>query len=972
MHFCTQASCAAGPDDLSPALLKDGGGLPSQFLSSLFDPIWRITGDRHPTLGHDWLLRLDFRPIRSWLDARPASVPNFWPILPGMDSSTVAAPDCERCKIWLPMCVSGVLAVSFHPDCLNECLGVYVPRYGSEASVLNTDAMLLITMICTPESSLVAASLTQTVVQASLNTSWCKKYRPVVAPFRCQAATPPEGSTSAGILPVCPSLDGKLRGTGRVQDCMSHKRIPVIVVDAHNEVIACHLSHVTQLQVLSYIYRLIGAKRIPFSGIKLLHFDSHPDMGSPALKACEIRQNPHDLVHKTSIEDWIIPMIYAGHVDHVIWLHPHWSNQLCNRRPTCYTVGEDKETKRLGLDIPESYFYDDGVFCSEEDMNTRVKFGLTVASVHETNTLCKVCTDIVCVLLNQPFILDIDLDVFSTQNPFMELIDHLYASPPSLSIPLSPREINNPAVVLAHSVACARVLNGARRRQLTRLRQWLQCWESETLPPSSAIVLWPRELADLSKLVLSLEDIEMSNTVRQAVMETLRLASNRLSIVAEPPLLALGSEEKYVEEALSKLNATCAGDALQSSKAIGLRRVYSQIEESRSTLLSHRCYPGVPVKRRMSSPNCVCLDIQAKLKLRPFDSATVAPSTGNLSEVVDVERPMDVDADGSSSCTVPEPNVNRDLKVILTKLDDSLLSELTPSEPGPESEASVGKNKPVAEGEVTPLCFMHYLWSGVANHDQDPLPHYVSTVQEQQEMREVIEGFLNRLHNPCVITIARSVNDNYTPTNQVQSLQLSLLQALERVYGQDLLSVTLDYENSEADANHLKTLGFHVVSPEEQSFASRRISPISSARSDATVGGYRNEPGRKDITNARHAKDWQICLSDEFTRIVFYSFNQPSDVNPHWDEIATFLHCTGSFVCGRCLQAHSSTGYQNEQCHFLNLGEISQSVVNIPWPYDLLHKVRIRVRADREVSWTCKVKEMKKSQKAGVPEDYFS
>ncbi|KAG5445221.1 UPF0489 protein C5orf22, variant 3 [Clonorchis sinensis] len=560
---------------------------------------------------------------------------------------------------------------------------------------------------------------------------------------------------------------------------------------------------------------------------------------------------------KTSIEDWIIPMIYAGHIDHVIWLHPHWSNQLCNRRPTCYTVGEDKETKRLGLDIPEPYFYDDGVFCSEEDMNTRVKFGLTVASVHETNTLCKVCTDIVCVLLNQPFILDIDLDVFSTQNPFankftkdqMELIDHLYAPPPSLNIPLSPREINNPAVVLAHSVACARVLNGARRRQLTRLRQWLQCWESETLPPSSAIVVWPRELADLSKLVLSLEDIEMSNTVRQAVMETLRLASNRLSIVAEPPLLALGSEEKYVEEALAKLNATCAGDALQSSKAIGLRRVYSQIEESRSTLLSHRCYPGVPMKRRMSSPNCVCVDIQAKLKLRPFDSATGAPSTGNLplSEVVDVERPMDVDADGSSSCAEAEPNVNRDLKVILTKLDDSLLSELTPSEPDPESEVAVGKNKPAAEGEVTPLCFMHYLWSGVANHDQDPLPHYVSTVQEQQEMREVIEGFLNRLHNPCVITVARSVNDNYTPADQVQSLQLGLLQALERVYGQDLLSVTLDYENSEADANHLKSLGFHVVSPEEQSFASRRISPISSARSDATVGGYRNEPGRKDI-----------------------------------------------------------------------------------------------------------------------------
>ncbi|GAA56111.1 UPF0489 protein C5orf22 homolog [Clonorchis sinensis] len=506
----------------------------------------------------------------------------------------------------------------------------------------------------------------------------------------------------------------------------------------------------------------------------------------------------------------------------------------------------------------------------------------------------------------------------------MELIDHLYAPPPSLNIPLSPREINNPAVVLAHSVACARVLNGARRRQLTRLRQWLQCWESETLPPSSAIVVWPRELADLSKLVLSLEDIEMSNTVRQAVMETLRLASNRLSIVAEPPLLALGSEEKYVEEALAKLNATCAGDALQSSKAIGLRRVYSQIEESRSTLLSHRCYPGVPMKRRMSSPNCVCVDIQAKLKLRPFDSATGAPSTGNLplSEVVDVERPMDVDADGSSSCAEAEPNVNRDLKVILTKLDDSLLSELTPSEPDPESEVAVGKNKPAAEGEVTPLCFMHYLWSGVANHDQDPLPHYVSTVQEQQEMREVIEGFLNRLHNPCVITVARSVNDNYTPADQVQSLQLGLLQALERVYGQDLLSVTLDYENSEADANHLKSLGFHVVSPEEQSFASRRISPISSARSDATVamqliGPHPTSCDGHSVQQSLRQANGETEGSDELKRMSFSEFVASlatgNNIGSSAESVPAMVQRTGSAFHG--LGAMSPKSFHDKESH---------------------------------------------------------
>lgn len=57
-----------------------------------------------------------------------------------------------------------------------------------------------------------------------------------------------------------------------------------------------------------------------------------------------------------------------------------------------------------------------------------------------------------------------------------------------------------------------------------------------------------------------------------------------------------------------------------------------------------------------------------------------------------------------------------------------------------------------------------------------------------------MEGLLNRLHNPCMITIARSVYDGYTPTDQVSTIQLGLLQMLDRVYGRNLLSVTLDYE----------------------------------------------------------------------------------------------------------------------------------------------------------------------------------
>ena len=44
--------------------------------------------------------------------------------------------------------------------------------------------------------------------------------------------------------------------------------LPVHVVEDHND-------------ALPWIYRAIGSKRIPFCDNKMIHFDSHPDLGIP-------------------------------------------------------------------------------------------------------------------------------------------------------------------------------------------------------------------------------------------------------------------------------------------------------------------------------------------------------------------------------------------------------------------------------------------------------------------------------------------------------------------------------------------------------------------------------------------------------------------------------------------------------------------------------------------------------------------
>lgn len=67
-------------------------------------------------------------------------------------------------------------------------------------------------------------------------------------------------------------------------------------------------------------------------------------------------------------------------------------------------------------------------------------------------------------------------------------------------------------------------------------------------------------------------------------------------------------------------------------------------------------------------------------------------------------------------------------------------------------------------------------------------------MEEQTELIGGLESLLNRMHNPSLITIARSSLDGYTPTNQVSNIQMQFFEALRRIYGVELLTVALDYD----------------------------------------------------------------------------------------------------------------------------------------------------------------------------------
>lgn len=107
-------------------------------------------------------------------------------------------------------------------------------------------------------------------------------------------------------------------------------------------------------EALHHVYRAIGSKKLPFSGTGLVHFDSHPDLLSPNLQADDF-YDKEKLFAYTSIAEWILPAIYVGHVDWVVWIKPPWALQI-DEGTHDLTVGKDVASGHVRVSTPLPYY----------------------------------------------------------------------------------------------------------------------------------------------------------------------------------------------------------------------------------------------------------------------------------------------------------------------------------------------------------------------------------------------------------------------------------------------------------------------------------------------------------------------------------------------------------------------------------------------------------------------------------------
>lgn len=111
-----------------------------------------------------------------------------------------------------------------------------------------------------------------------------------------------------------------------------------------------------------------------------------------------------------NIESWLLPAIYARYINHVVWVRPRWAQQIpCGKHTFC--VGESD--KEIFVDSKLDYFINEGAYRCTSSLSNCKEVQLDVVELEKKAELSEITLD--------PFILDIDLDVFSTKNPFLEL-----------------------------------------------------------------------------------------------------------------------------------------------------------------------------------------------------------------------------------------------------------------------------------------------------------------------------------------------------------------------------------------------------------------------------------------------------------------------------------------------------------------------------------------------------------------------
>jgi len=209
------------------------------------------------------------------------------------------------------------------------------------------------------------------------------------------------------------------KNSRKVKRRMKKKKMQVYVVDEHNDAMLPFLD-------------AVKTGKLPKKGVKLLHYDSHPDLGNIAKGSkiisdlCKQKVNKKGLHKLTDIATWITPLCLAGFCDEVIWIAGHWCPQIeegtyelvcgIDSKKALKTASADGDNENN--EAVTDYWDCDGTAADLKKLKHCKTWKLHVFKHNKKGELPEDSFwDIVEIIGKNPWVLDIDEDFFSCNNP---------------------------------------------------------------------------------------------------------------------------------------------------------------------------------------------------------------------------------------------------------------------------------------------------------------------------------------------------------------------------------------------------------------------------------------------------------------------------------------------------------------------------------------------------------------------------
>ncbi|XP_061695658.1 UPF0489 protein C5orf22 homolog isoform X2 [Syngnathoides biaculeatus] len=564
--------------------------------------------------------------------------------------------------------------------------------------------------------------------------------------------------------------------------------LPVWIVEDHHNVV-------------SHIYRAIASRHLPMKNIKLIHLDSHPDLLIPVNLCADVVFEKEKLFSELSIENWIMPMVYAGHISCVAWLHPYWAQQIIEGEHKM-TVGKDSSTTTIRVTSKDHYFLSDGLYVSEEHLENPKPLTLNVIKVNPVNRQ-QSSTDIPSILLPVALItLAVSSPVFWKFLLSIKSLSHLFPKgcttfflsqlPPhgsllsrSLSNP-PPRHLSHPTHY--HPMPLSYILP----YHYLPFRSHLQM----TSTPQNVIDVRGSTAALVGHpvfvVLLEREDgftLHLSKTPDIAEIKT---EEDSETWLAKKPRRECSQVEEAscsnIQDARQDEQISCdySGEDEEGSTSYVVQRI--------STFLTH------------TEPYILDIDLDFFSCKNPFKELYTEEEYSILQELYCFRGP------------VPNANKGTLCSCLFWKKDqldecvDRRIRQLEDLEAAFADLLEDDREEIVTQWvrKLGKACFVQ-LVSSLKSRNPHPdyemvhqagltcdsieLPHHISSDEEIDRLVSAVQRLLEHLPKPTLVTMSRSSLDEYCPFEQVDSVQHRVLAVLEKQYGP--LDIQKDYENTD-------------------------------------------------------------------------------------------------------------------------------------------------------------------------------